>query len=483
MRTRLSMRAWGGVWAGGAFAAALGAAAIWAGSQMAWQAHLSRAAQAGAGLYAALEYGAAPPSGLYLVALAPEAAAQADAGAFAALKGAPHPTLVTHIPVRTPTGIGEISTTGLSLAVLSGELQYPIARLEVSGQSSAQDQLGAVARLLASYCADPMVLARADTGAWFRIEGEAIWGCAAAPADRRLWAVALALAALALIFVSIGDTSQRFRRFANELRDRHRHGGPEHYATQGPAELDDMAHAINTYLERERALLEKRAMVLSGVSHDLGTPATRLRLRAALIEDASLRDQFAGDIDRMAEMIESVLTYTRSEMNVEAPRQLSLSALVEALVADYQDAGQPVEFDPDAAPPETGASTVFTSWQARVTMPEKRRILMSARPLALQRAITNLIDNALKYGRRAHVRLEANSEMASILVEDEGGRGRADEMAALLAPFRRGDGTEAIKGYGLGLTIVSTIAEQHGGSLSFESSDHGLRARLDLPRA
>lgn len=83
-------------------------------------------------------------------------------------------------------------------------------------------------------------------------------------------------------------------------------------------------------------------MVLSAVSHDLGTPATRARLRIALIEDEELREKLERDIDQMTHMIDSILNYTRSELSAERPRRLSLRALISAIVDDYQDLGHPV---------------------------------------------------------------------------------------------------------------------------------------------
>lgn len=109
-------------------------------------------------------------------------------------------------------------------------------------------------------------------------------------------------------------------------------------------------------------------------------------------------------------------------------------------------------------------------------------MLAVARPLSLQRAVSNLIDNALKYGRRASVGLSATAEHAIIAIEDEGSGMSAAEISAVIAPFRRGDNTRAIDGFGLGLTIVATVAEQHGGRLYFEDGRRGLRACLEICR-
>ena len=277
-------------------------------------------------------------------------------------------------------------------------------------------------------------------------------------------------------------SSDLYDRFARALRGRRRLGGPESYTLDGPAELREIVSAVNSYLEDERDQLSKRAIVLSGVSHDLGTPATRLRLRAALIPDQDLRQKFEADIDRMTGMIESVLTYTRSELNVEEPRQISLTSLVEALVFDYQDVGKPVDLRPPEARTVEGGGSVFSTARRQSNLLELHKILVVARPLSLQRAVSNLIDNALKYGRRATLELSANAETALIVVEDEGSDMSVDDIAAVISPFTRGPNTARVSGLGLGLTIVATVAEQHGGRLWFETGSHGLRACLEIRR-
>lgn len=104
---------------------------------------------------------------------------------------------------------------------------------------------------------------------------------------------------------------------------------------------------------------------------------------------------------------------------------------------------------------------------------DEQRLLITARPVSLKRAITNLIDNALKYGRRASVQLIATPAHATIAIEDEGSGMSAAEVEAVVAPFKRGDNTRAIDGFGLGQTIVATVAEQHGGRLYFETGNTG----------
>ena len=94
-----------------------------------------------------------------------------------------------------------------------------------------------------------------------------------------------------------------------------------------------------------------------------------------------------------------------------------------------------------------------------------------------------MIENALKYGRRATIALESDANWATIVIDDEGSQTSASEIEALMAPFQRGENTTTIDGHGLGLTIVATIAKLHGGTLSFVDTSSGLSARLKIQRS
>ena len=184
----------------------------------------------------------------------------------------------------------------------------------------------------------------------------------------------------------------------------------------------------------------------------------------------------------MTGIIESVLTYTNAEMNAEAPRKLSLTSLVDAIVADYQDTGRSVTLEDIKDVILQGGRSIFMSRQGQGVVSSERDVVVFARPIALERAITNLIENALKYGRRAHLRVCATATTATIVIEDEGTESSASDIEALMAPFQRGENTATIDGHGLGLTIVATIAKLHGGSLTFEDCGRGVAAVLQIRR-
>lgn len=463
------------IWVAIAMISATQATALWLRSTQSWSDHLAAAQTAGLLTYEALRTGRDTHPVLTVTQLSAEDAVLAETGKFERIMGTPQPAYVTVLSLQGADG-------GLRIGAVSDVLRYPVADIQADAVPSPPAQLAALTRLFATYCSDPILFARYGNGPWHRVEGSAIWGCDAAPRDMRLMAVLVALLAVAALVTLIGNTTQAFDAFAQAFRNR-RFGGPESYETTGPTELRDIVESLNAFLEAERRQLANRAAVLSSVSHDLGTPATRLRLRTALIQDDELRRKLESDIDSMTGIIESALTYTRVEMNAEAPRKLSLNSLVETIVSDYQDVGDPVTLVPPRDVVVQGGRSLFMSRQGQSVVTTGRQVIISGRPIALERAITNLIDNALKYGRSASIAIETNAQTATIVVEDEGSDTLAGDVEALIAPFERGENTGYIAGHGLGLSIVATIAALHNGALSFENSATGLQARLSIQRA
>ena len=476
-----NLRAIGSVLVFSAFLSSALATVLWTQSSSNWTVHQKGAYIAGITLFNAMQNGTTPAQGVQLVELEEIDLNYAGAGDFHRITGAPQAARITIVPISADAA-NTITGKPITLAILSPDLIYKLANLPHRKGQTAAETTGEVFRLLASFCSDPMVIAQMGDDPWIQIEGESVWGCDAAPTDYRLIAALIFAIAFGILITVALNLSSDFVLFAERLRNRRRVGGPDSYKVQGPQELQSIVAAVNSYLETERTQLESRAAVLSGVSHDLGTPATRLRLRAALITDLELREKLEADIDSMTGMIESVLTYTRSEMSIEASRKLSLTALVEAVVADYQDTGRAVEFRHATDVVVRGGSSVFMSKQGKSTVAGNREIIVTGRPIALGRALTNLIDNALKYGRRAKVSLKTDATSATIIVEDEGSESSAKEIEALLAPFKRGTNTAMIDGNGLGLTIVATIANLHGGSLSFEDTATGVSACFMMQR-
>jgi len=455
---------------------------MWTKSTSDWRVYGTRAYDAGVTLYYAMQNGTAPPEGIEFVRLPTEDQIHATSGSFRQIAGASPASRITIVPILSDVA-NQISGASVTMAILSPDLTYGLADLPRRSGQTAAESMGSITRKLATLCSDPFVVARMGDADWVEIEGDTVWGCAAAPPDRRILAALLAAVATGILMTVALNLPVSFLSFAGQLRNRRRVGGPTYYDPTGSQELQEIITAVNSYLEIEREQLAGRAAVLSGVSHDLGTPATRLRLRAALIQDADLRRKFETDIDSMTDIIESVLTYTHVEMGAEEPRNLSLTSLLDAIVSNYQDVDRPVTLRKAKDVIVKGGTSIFMSRQGYGVVSNDRDIIVYGRPVSLERAITNLIENALKYGRRATVSLEANAQSATIIIEDEGSESSAAEIEELLAPFQRGENTTTIDGHGLGLTIVATIARLHGGRLTFEDSATGVTARLVIQRS
>jgi protein-histidine pros-kinase len=209
-----------------------------------------------------------------------------------------------------------------------------------------------------------------------------------------------------------------------------------------------------------RRQLEERDRFVAAVSHDLRTPLTRLRLRAEALRDPGERRGFQQDIDGMEEMIRATLDYLRGAADEEPFVPLDVGALVLSL-ADDHPAG------PDAVQVEGHAQTV------------------RAQASALRRAIGNLVDNAIRYGERAHVRLRDEPGRLCIEVTDRGPGIPPDQLEQVFEPFYRLEVSRNrhTGGVGLGLAIARDIARRQGGSLTLRNlPGGGLLAVLGLPR-
>jgi len=229
----------------------------------------------------------------------------------------------------------------------------------------------------------------------------------------------------------------------------------------GPVEARRAARAFNTMQGRLSRFISDRTRILTAMSHDLKTPITRLRLRTELLEDETLRAKFSKDLGEMESMVAQTLDFMRDPSASEPVQRVNLMALLESLQTDYQDTGNTVEVEGSVAAPFSG------------------------RPLALRRCLTNLLDNAIRYGKRALVRAEEAADRITIRVLDEGPGIPEQELEHAFEPFFRGESSRNREtgGTGLGLGIARNIARAHGGDLCLKNRPGGgLEAILTLPR-
>jgi signal transduction histidine kinase len=235
----------------------------------------------------------------------------------------------------------------------------------------------------------------------------------------------------------------------------------------GPREVATAAHAFNTMAERIRRFVSDRTLMLAAISHDLRTPITRMRLRAEFVEDEEIRAKMLADLAEMEAMVNASLAFARDDQTAEASVPVDLVALVRTVLDEASDAAAQ-----DDQPPPTDYAG-----------PE--RLTIRARPLALKRAIANLVQNALLHGGSARVRLEPPSAGTVRLVISDSGPGiPEDRLEAVFQPFRRLEASRNREtgGTGLGLPIARNILRGHGGDVVLANRPGGgLDAIVTLP--
>jgi signal transduction histidine kinase len=230
----------------------------------------------------------------------------------------------------------------------------------------------------------------------------------------------------------------------------------------GSREVRRAVSAFNAMQAQLRLVIDDRSLMLAALSHDLRTIITRLRLRAEEIEDDTQRDKAFADMADMEIMLKEALDAARGEAAREQRQKVDLAALLRSLVDDLSDAGETTSF----AGPE--------------------KLSAFCRPVALRRALANLIQNAVRYGGSAEVMLTLENGTVVMDIADRGPGIPEDQREAMFRPFMRGEPSRnrATGGTGLGLAVARSILRAHGGEvLLLEREGGGLIARATLPLA
>ncbi len=231
-------------------------------------------------------------------------------------------------------------------------------------------------------------------------------------------------------------------------------------AEDGPIDLRRAIRSFNAMQRQVAGEMARRTSTLAAISHDVRTPLTALRVKAEMVDDPDVRASLIASIERMERITASALEYLKGESRGEPLRAVDLSALLESECAEFEELGHDVSFVG-----EHGVQSI-------------------CRPEALARAVRNLIDNAVKYGKSARVSLRVESSFMEIAVADEGPGIPEDERRRAIEPFERLSTARETDsgGFGLGLAIVRAIAEGHEGGLALTKNEpHGLIATIRLP--
>ncbi len=228
---------------------------------------------------------------------------------------------------------------------------------------------------------------------------------------------------------------------------------------EGALEARRAASAFLTMRDRIRRQVEQRTDMLSGVSHDLRTPLTRMKLGLAMMEEGPERRELEADVEAMAHMIDGYLAFARGEGDEEAVRT-DLAALLESVCADARREGRDVAMSFEGEPHAI------------------------VRRMAIRRGVENLVANALRHGHHVELRGRRDGPVIDLTVDDDGPGIPTNRRDEVFRPFFRLDSSRNARtgGVGLGLTIARDVARAHGGDIILETSPlGGLRAHLRLP--
>jgi two-component system osmolarity sensor histidine kinase EnvZ len=276
----------------------------------------------------------------------------------------------------------------------------------------------------------------------------------------RVFALWITLPALLLITIAIIFLKNQTRPIINLAKAAERFGRGENideYRPSGALEIRQAGFEFDKMRKRIMRHLNQRSEMLSGISHDLRTPLTRLKLQLALMKDEQLSQKMSLDIDEMEKMLNEYLQFTSSSY-LEKDETFNISELIEGIVDKYDNKNISKQLVP--------------------------RVYMSGRKNLIKRSLNNLIDNALKYAKKINLQLSKKNNSISIIVDDDGPGIPEKEREDVFKPFykidkSRGDSKSSV---GLGLSIASDAIKSHGGNILLEDSPlNGLRVKIFLP--
>lgn len=255
--------------------------------------------------------------------------------------------------------------------------------------------------------------------------------------------------------------TEPIRRIAEAARDSNVGNDSPIFEEKGTVEIVTLARALNGMRSRIRLMIDARTRMLRGISHDLRTPLTRLRLRLERLVDGGEKDALLSDVDRIENLLVESLNYLRNDYASEPIELVDVASILQTICNDFADVGYAVSYvGPNKLP-------------AR------------CRPLSITRAVTNLCDNAAKFATTTQVRLSERPDTLVISVEDDGPGIPNDVLERVVEPFFKADVARSTSrgGFGLGLSIVADITRSHGGWLELQQrSPHGLVAMLGIPK-
>ncbi len=281
-----------------------------------------------------------------------------------------------------------------------------------------------------------------------------------APSSARIFALWITLPGLLLIMIAIVFLKNQTRPIINLARAAEKFGKGEfvkEFRPSGAREIRQAAYEFDRMRKRITIHLNQRSEMLSGISHDLRTPLTRLKLQLALIKQQDLAKKMSEDIEEMERMLNEYLEFSRHQKNEETEK-VNLKSIIMNLIEKYESKD--------------------------VVVSVEENLEINIRPNSIKRCLTNLIENGLSYGKKVKISSNKSKNILVIIVDDDGPGIPEKEYQNVMKPFYRIDKSRGLNksGVGLGLSIANDIIRSHGGDISLDKSPlNGLRVKVSLP--
>jgi two-component system osmolarity sensor histidine kinase EnvZ len=276
----------------------------------------------------------------------------------------------------------------------------------------------------------------------------------------RLFALWITVPAIIMVIISLIFLKNQTRPITNLARAAERFGKGEiieEFKPSGALEIRQAGHEFDKMRKRILRHLNQRTEMLSGISHDLRTPLTRMKLQIAFIKDKDLAKKLTEDINEMEKMLNEYLQFTSSSY-MEKDEAFNLSQLIEEVISKYGNKNILQDLVP--------------------------RVYFSGRKNLINRCLNNIIDNALKYANKVEIKLNKKNTNLFIIIDDDGPGIANKEHENVFKPFYKIDKgrADSKSSVGLGLSIASDIVRSHGGNIMLEKSKmNGLRVKIFLP--
>ena len=276
----------------------------------------------------------------------------------------------------------------------------------------------------------------------------------------RIFALWITVPAIIMVFISLIFLKNQTRPITNLAKAAEKFGKGEEideFKPSGAAEIRQAGYEFDKMRKRINRHLNQRSEMLSGISHDLRTPLTRMKLQIAFIKDKELSNKLAEDINEMEKMLNEYLQFTSSSYT-EKDEMFNLSELIEEVINKYDN--------------------------ENIKKDLLSRVYVNGRKNLINRCLNNIIDNALKYGDKIQIKLNKKNTNLFITIDDNGPGVSSKEYDNVFKPFYKIDKgrAESKSSVGLGLSIASDIIRSHGGNIGLEKSKMGgLKVKIFLP--